>query len=113
MEKKTNESRVHFRDSERLAKTKWIRPGHIVFRLAGAEGNWALECAEGRVRVTESIRMAHVSGTRTRLSSTRGNRIQSDAGAVAPFFVTIHVDVYTQAISPAKHAAQAAVVVRV
>jgi len=60
MEKKTNESRVHFRNSldrisERLAKTKSIRPGHIVFRLAGAEGgNYALECAEGRVRVTES-----------------------------------------------------------
>ena len=60
IEKKISKRGAHIRDSlgrfsERLAKTKSMRRGHIVFRLAEPNGgNYALECAEGRVQVTES-----------------------------------------------------------
>ncbi len=60
MEHETSEGRGTFRESlgrisERLARTKSMKPGHIVFRLEGPEGgNYAVECSEGNVRVVES-----------------------------------------------------------
>lgn len=43
------------RVSERLAKSKAMKPGDIVFRLAGqAGGNFVVECSEKGVRVGES-----------------------------------------------------------
>lgn len=41
--------------SERLAKTKAMKPGDIVFRLAGqGGGNFIVECGETGARVSES-----------------------------------------------------------
>jgi hypothetical protein len=43
------------RVSERLAKSKAMKPGDIVFRLAGeGGGNFVVECSEKGVRVAES-----------------------------------------------------------
>ncbi len=39
--------------------------------------------------------------------------VQGDAGAASAFFVSLHSDVYTQAITPVKHAARAAVILLV
>src|SRR5882724_6075528 len=60
-------------------------------------------------RNSEKTRMAHVPAHLLNSAAKRRYRIQSDAGAVATFLITVHIGRYTQAISPAKHAAQAAV----
>ena len=45
----------HGRLLERLAKTKAMKPGDIVFRLAGpGGGNFVVECSEKGARVAES-----------------------------------------------------------
>ena len=49
------------------------------------------------------------AGTRFDAAEKRGYGIQSHAGTVAAFNLRSTLDVYTQAITPAKHAAQAAV----
>ena len=64
-------------------------------------------CAAGRN--SEAIRMAYVPHTYLNFSEKWRNRVQSDAGVAAAFLVAIYVDVYTRAISLAKHAAPAAV----
>lgn len=64
MKHEASKGRGNFRDSlgrisERLARTKSMKPGHIVFRLEGPEGgNYAVECGEGKVRVTASAAAA-------------------------------------------------------
>jgi integrase len=60
-------------------------------------------------RNSEAIRMAHVPAYVLDSPAECGNRIQSHAGTVAHSTLRSTLDVYTQAITPAKHAAQAAV----
>lgn len=58
--KKRGAGRLTFQDSlirasERLAKSKAVRPGDIVFRLAGeGGGSFVVECGEQGVRVAET-----------------------------------------------------------
>jgi hypothetical protein len=60
MEHKASEARKNFRDalgrlSERLAKAKSMKPGHIVFRLEGTEaGIYTVQCGYGKVQVMDS-----------------------------------------------------------
>ena len=61
-----------------------------------------------RVGEVEMRRLAHVSSHVFDAAEKRGYRVQSHAGTVAALDSTT-LDVYTQAITPAKHAAQAAV----
>lgn len=43
------------RIAERFAKTKSMKPGHIVFHLEGTDaGSYVLECGEGACRIHES-----------------------------------------------------------
>lgn len=44
------------RIAKRLENSRRVKPGDIVFRLAGpAGGNYSLECSSGQVRVVESV----------------------------------------------------------
>jgi hypothetical protein len=60
-------------------------------------------------RDSETVWMAYVPAHILDSAAKRRYRVQGDAGTVATFLITIHVGCLHAAISPAKHAAQAAV----
>jgi integrase len=60
-------------------------------------------------RNSKAIGMAHFPARVFDFATEHRHGIQSDAGTAEAFFLRSTLDVYTQAISPAKHAAQAAV----
>ena len=62
-----------------------------------------------RNSVSKALRLAHIPAYVFHAPTERGNRIQGDAGIVATLFTAIDVEVYTQPITPSKHAAQDAV----
>jgi len=60
MEQQAREGRGTFREvlnrvTERFARTRSMKPGHIVFRLEGTDGgSYVLECTKGECRILET-----------------------------------------------------------
>ena len=95
-------------EARRLGLRKWAppRPEAIL-----GTGDLAQVHPTTRARTwnRKTNRLAHVPAYVFDFAQKRGDRIQGDARAVAAYLLRSTLDVYTQAITPAKHAAQAAV----